>query len=258
MSRLLDGRAGYLHLYLCVWRVEFASVRQDIDKDLLVLGYVTVKFRVAQAILLVIHLYFNILFTAQQLYDFCHGFSRFVKIEHRLVGDCRPSVHLKQITAPEEAHFRSDQDRTQDLIQLIACMLLVPMPSNQLLDAPYCLIQRFDEVILNYYMKFFQRFKIALLPLDYMLRCNVAQAQQDTLFVVEEDVLSAHIDPFFTRQSWLKKAIARFVCVLLGRLLLISISLRYSSMSVEVILLGRRLKIMKVVLTIDYSSIVAT
>ena len=72
---------------------------------------------------------------------------------------------------------------------MIIRQLLAPVPSDQLLAAVDYLIERIDKIVLNDYVKLFERLQVVLLPLDDVLRGHVSEAEQEALLLVEVDVL---------------------------------------------------------------------
>ena len=54
-------------------------------------------------------------------------------------------------------------------------MILLLMPPYQVLDAPNYLVQRIDEIILNYYMELFERLEVILLFFEHVLMAHIAQ-----------------------------------------------------------------------------------
>ena len=95
----------------------------------------------------------------------------------------------------------------KNLIQLIACLLLVSMPSDQLLDADDYLIEGIDKIVLNDYVQLFKRLEIILLPLDDVLGGHISQAEKQALLPLKLYVLPPHVHPLFADSRRLQQTI---------------------------------------------------
>ena len=90
---------------------------------------------------------------------------------------------------------------------MIIRQLLAPVPSDQLLAAVDYLIERIDKIVLNDYVKLFERLQVVLLPLDDVLRGHVSEAEQEALLLVKVDVLPPQVDPLFASGCRLQQTI---------------------------------------------------
>ena len=75
---VLESGAGNANFHSAFWRIELASVFEDVEQDLLVLSDVTQESGVTEVILLVCDRYFYILLSAEKLDNLGYRISRFL------------------------------------------------------------------------------------------------------------------------------------------------------------------------------------
>ena len=73
---VFESGAGNVYFHSAIWRIELASVFEDVEQDLLVLGHITLEFGATKAILFVCGRYFYILLPVEKLDDLGYRISR--------------------------------------------------------------------------------------------------------------------------------------------------------------------------------------
>ena len=71
------------------------------------------------------------------------------------------------------------------------------MPAYHLLDTVNNLVERIDKIVLNDYMKLFERLKVGLLQLDEVLGGYISQTEQEALLAFKVNILPPQVDPLF-------------------------------------------------------------
>ena len=73
---VFESGAGNVYFHSAIWRIELASVFEDVEQDLLVLGHITLEFGATEAILFVCGRYFYVLLPVEKLDDLGYRISR--------------------------------------------------------------------------------------------------------------------------------------------------------------------------------------